>query len=115
MRYSFFTSKTKSELYEELKTSDCGLSTNEAHRRFKGRSRCGLHSAKTNVFSLFSHQFTSPSVYLLIGAMIIALLLRDFGNAAMIFAFLVINAAVRFYQEHRADRALLFLQKYVQT
>ncbi|HCA67716.1 MAG TPA: cation-transporting ATPase [Candidatus Jacksonbacteria bacterium] len=115
MRYSFFTSKTKLELYEELKTSDCGLSTNEAHRRLKGRSGIGLHSAKTSVLSLFARQFTSPFVYLLIGAMIIALLLRDFVNAAMIFAFLAINAALGFYQEHRSDRALSFLQKYVPT
>jgi len=58
-------------------------------------------------------QFKSPLIYILIFAGIITLFLRDFTDAIVIFAAVIINSTVGFIQENKASESLRELKKAV--
>ncbi len=56
-------------------------------------------------------QFNSALMMVLAAAAVIAFLTHDRGDAAVIAAILVLNAALGFWQEYKADRAMEALKK----
>lgn len=51
-------------------------------------------------------QFHNPLIYVLLGAGVLTLALRDYIDAGVIFGVVVINAVIGFIQEGKAERAL---------
>lgn len=67
-----------------------------------------------NPLAIFLRQFKSAFVYLLFAASFIAVFLGEYADAALIFAFLLINSALGFFQEFRAERSLEILNRFVE-
>jgi Ca2+-transporting ATPase len=59
----------------------------------------------------FLDQFRSMLVLILLGAAVVAGLLGDFRDAAVIAVVVLLNATLGFVQEHRAERALAALKQ----
>ncbi|MEZ4601098.1 MAG: cation-transporting P-type ATPase [Syntrophotaleaceae bacterium] len=55
---------------------------------------------------LFLQQFHQPLVYILLGATIITLLLREWVDGAVIFGVVLVNAVIGYIQEAKALRAI---------
>lgn len=58
-------------------------------------------------------QLTSPLIVILIGAGIITLAIADYRDAVFIFVAVVVNAALGFYQENKAEQALSAIKTYL--
>ena len=84
-----------------------GLSPPEAQRRLaeSGPNEIRRERAATPL-ALLLRQFSSPVIWLLLGASAISLALGEVLDAVAIGVIVAINAAIGFLQEHRAERAL---------
>jgi len=83
-----------------------GLSPDDATQRLGVCGANELSGVETTASRIFLRQFKSSFVYLLFAACAIALYLREYLDASVILLFLVINALLGFFQEHRAVHAL---------
>jgi Ca2+-transporting ATPase len=88
-----------------------GLSDAEAARRLAelGPNEIAREDA-TPWWSLLLGQFKSPVILLLIGACLVAGALGEVGDTVAILAIVLLNGFVGFFQEHRAERAVLALR-----
>ena len=94
--------------------SDSGLTTREAARRLAadGPNVIPRRGARSWTRILLA-QFSSPLVLVLIAVAIISRLLGEGVEAAVIVLIVVMNGALAFFQEYRAERALEALQGFV--
>lgn len=107
------TVKSVVEILNEYQTSTKGLSENEAVARQKKYGKNELQSKRIHWYDIFFRQFTSPFIYLLILASLLAIYLGEKIDGIMILIFVIINAALGFYQEFRSEEALKILKSYI--
>jgi magnesium-transporting ATPase (P-type) len=92
---------------ELLESSADGLSSQDAKARLQ---RYGPNEIEVERevpwWSLLIHQFRDPLIYILLIAGAATLALRDYTDSGVIFAVVLINAAVGFIQEFRARAAM---------
>lgn len=88
-----------------------GLTAIEAARRLAESGPNEIrHEAGTSPFVLLLGQFKSPVVALLLVACLVSALLGEVVDAIAIATIVVINGAVGFLQEYRAEKAVLALR-----
>ncbi len=89
-----------------------GLSSLEIGRR---RIEYGWNELKAkkgvNPFLLFLRQFKSFIIYILIFAVILSFIAREYVDAFVILAILIFNALLGFFQEYKAEKAIESLKK----
>src|SRR5207244_432922 len=91
-----------------------GLSSAEARQRLAAAGPNELRREEaTSRWKLLAAQLASPLVWLLLGACVVSALLGEVADAVAIGVIVVINAAVGFLQESRAERALLAMRAVV--
>lgn len=84
-----------------------GLSAEEARTR---RERFGPNTIERSEeepwWRILLRQFLDPLIYILIAAGVVVLLFQEYIDAAVILAVVVLNGAVGFTQEYRAQKAI---------
>ncbi|KQX20343.1 MULTISPECIES: magnesium-translocating P-type ATPase [unclassified Sphingomonas] len=103
-----FWSIAGDQLIHQLHASVEGLSSTEAMARVQSPSPRYGHVPIP--LRLFLGQFRSPLVLILVAGAILALLLREWIDAAIILAIVVGSAVLGFVQEYRASRAIAELR-----
>ena len=107
-----YHAKSLEEVYKELKSSEKGISRDQAERRIH---RYGFNEikveSKINPFKIFLQQFTSPLVWILIVALVISIFLGETVDAIVIAIIIIANAILGFVQEYRAEKSIEALQK----
>ncbi|MCX7988217.1 MAG: cation-transporting P-type ATPase [Thermodesulfovibrio sp.] len=100
------------EVYHKLKTSEKGLNSEEAKNRLK---QFGLNKLaeeeKINRLKILIHQFASPLIYILIIAGIVTIFLKEYIDAGVIFAVVILNAIIGYLQEYKAEQSVRALKK----
>jgi Ca2+-transporting ATPase len=99
-------------VWEELGTSEHGLSEDEAQQRLEehGPNEIRGKGAKSPWIILL-RQFTDPLVLILVGAALVTLLIGKYIDTIVIVAVVTVNAILGFVQEYKADKAMQALKK----
>src|SRR5580658_404104 len=92
---------------ERLKSSNKGLSADEAARRLAADGPNRLPAGKPrSLFARVFAQFNNLLIYVLLASALVTILLGHALDAVVIFAVVLINAAIGFIQEGRAEKSL---------
>ena len=113
MNFSQYTNKNSQEVLELLDTSKNGLLEKEAETRLKTYGFNEIKGREVGLFDVFLRQFKSPFFYLLFIAAILALFIGERIDGLVIFIFIFVNVFMGFFQEARAEKAVLLLKKYI--
>lgn len=110
-----FWSLKSNEALDALTTSSRGLSQQEAQKRSKTfGSNTIAENAQRVTWRIFLRQFKSPLIFILVVASLLTLVLREWGDFAVITLAVLVNALLGFYQENKAESALEHLKTYLQ-
>ncbi len=102
----------KEKLLSALKTSEEGLSEEEAERRLEKFGPNELVERKrVTPFQIFLNQFKDIFVIMLVIAVFIELGIREIVDASTIGAIVILNAVVGFVQEYRSEKAMEAMKK----
>jgi Ca2+-transporting ATPase len=95
------------EVLHELNSRHSGLAETEARARLLQYGDNELRGRKKpSPILVFLKQFLSPLIYVLLVAVIISVIVQHFLDAWVISGVLLLNAAVGFMQERRAEKAM---------
>ena len=95
------------DIYSELATGPGGLGEAEAAGRLATYGPNRLPEAQPrSAWARFLGQFANVLIYVLLGSAVVAALLGEITDAAVILAVVIANAVIGFVQEGRAERAL---------
>lgn len=102
----------------KLETDTHGLTSAEAKRRLKKYGYNELKFKKPSALIRFIRQFQNPLVYILVAAAIVTVVLSFYGedmlaDSIIILSVVWLNAILGFFQEGKAENALLALQKMI--
>ena len=102
-----------SELLKELQTSENWISESEAKERNELYWPNAIQSKdKNSALKILLQQFTSPLVIILIiAAAISGFVIKEYVDAIIIGAVVILNALLGFFQEYKADKAIQSLKK----
>ncbi len=100
------------DVFQRLKTSEKGLSEEEALRRLEehGLNRI-IETHRIKPLRIFIEQFKSFLVYILVIAAIISATIQHWIDFFAICAIILINAFLGFIQQYRAERAIQALKQ----
>jgi len=116
MKLEMRSKQTEQELLKEFVTSkDQGLADQEVLLRQKQYGQNTIVAQETSWWQILIRQFESPFMYLLLGAAILSLFLKDPWNTLFILLFVVLSATLGFYQEFYAEKTISLLKKYLTT
>jgi Mg2+-importing ATPase len=97
---------SESALFQLLDAGPGGLSTAEAERRLALPENRPLSRHRVSDLALLGRQFASPLPLLLIGAAVLAGILRDTADAAVILVIVVASGLLTFHQERGARKTV---------
>lgn len=104
--------KSADNIYEELKASPQGLFSEEAQKRLEQYGSNELTEKKKKTpFMMFLDQFKDFMILVLIAAAIISGFIGEVTDTIAIIIIVVLNAAIGFIQEYRAEKAIAALKK----
>ena len=99
-----------------LQASRHGLTKGVASARLERYGRNTLpQSRPAGIGTVFVRQFASSHIYVLVAAVLLSLIIREWSDAGFIAAVLIINAIIGTIQEYSAQRAAIALRNLVTT
>lgn len=106
-------SQSKEEVLKKLDVNpSSGLSTSEVQSRLE---KYGLNKLKSkpkkSLISLFFSQLKDMLIYVLLGAAVVTIAIREYVDALIILLVVILNAVIGVIQEYKAGKAIEALQK----
>lgn len=104
------------EVFRILESQKDGLAIREVDiRRGTFGANTIIEGASHDKFKIFLNQFKSPLLFILIFAGVTTAFLGEWVETMVIFAAVILNASLGFYQENRAETALETLRSYIRA
>ena len=99
------------EVYELLKSSENGLSSEDALKRINEYGPNELkESARKTVFMMFLDQFKDFMIVILMAAAVVSGIIGEMVDTIAIVVIVILNAIIGFVQEYRAEKAMKALK-----
>ena len=104
--------KEITEIYKLLKTSEKGLSDQEAKERLAvyGNNQL-MTSSRKPLWKLIIEQIGDPMIMILIGAAIFSACFSEWTEAIVIFTIVIVNGVIGIWQEKKAESSLEALRQ----
>ena len=100
------------EIVKQLDSPSKGLSSDEAQKRLEEVGHNRLPAAeKEGIFKRFFKHFHNLLIYVLLAAAVLTAILEHWIDTGVILAVVIINAAIGFIQEGKAEEALEGIRK----
>ncbi|MFA4984685.1 MAG: plasma-membrane proton-efflux P-type ATPase [Candidatus Omnitrophota bacterium] len=99
------------DAFGSLSSGSKGLSSDEAARRLSQYGHNEIVEKKADPFVKFLRYFWGPIPWMIEIAAILSGVTRQWQDFWIIFAMLLVNSVVGFWQEHKADNAIELLKK----
>ncbi|VVB94621.1 Copper-exporting P-type ATPase B [uncultured archaeon] len=100
-----------SELEQKLSSGENGISSQEAEKRLLQYGYNEISEKKISPLIKFLRYLWGPIPWMIEIAAILSAIIRHWDDFAIIFALLVINAVVGFWEEHKAENAIELLKQ----
>lgn len=102
----------KKEVFRFLESNENGLTSEEVNSRLNKYGLNELKKKKENkAFKILIEQINSFVVYILIAAMSISFIVKEYLDGIVIGAIIVLNTILGFFQEYKAEKAIQSLKK----
>ena len=102
------------EIEQNLKTSACGLSTNEVlARRRKYGANTLPKKKKDGILKIFLGEFVDPIIILLLIAIVVSFFVGEIIDAIAIIVIVLVDAIIGTYQENKANNTADALSELV--
>ena len=111
--YHFDAEDVESRMETSLNDGLPLLEINRRLRRF-GPNTLAQAEGETKL-QIFVRQFQQPLVYILLAATVLTIVLREWADAAVIFAVVLVNSLIGFVQEAKALKAISALSKVLSS
>ncbi len=97
----------KETVFQELDSSESGLSEKEAKERIKtfGHNTLQVKSSET-ILSILIRQLHNPLIYVLLCSTVAAGLLGKFTDSMVVLAVVILNTLIGFIQEYKAHKTI---------
>lgn len=103
-------------IFDKLKTSENGLKQKEAEKRLSNNGKNAIpKKKKDSILKIFIEQFKSPIIMILIIAIILSLIIKEYTNAIFIIAVIMINGILGTIQEYSAEKSAEKLQDMIKV
>lgn len=103
---------SKEKVISNLNSTYEGLSEKEAKARLiKNGKNLINKDKKNNIFKIFITQLINPLVIVLLASFVLSLILKEYTDAIIILAVILLNAILSSIQEFKAEKALKSLSK----
>ncbi|MDD4583742.1 MAG: cation-translocating P-type ATPase [Eubacteriales bacterium] len=108
-----FEQQTISQVLSQMKVErQNGLSAAEAAKRLEENGPNAFEEKKPKTMvQMFLAQLRDPMIYILFAAVAISAFLKEFGDASIILAVILLNAIIGVVQESKAEKSLEALKK----
>ena len=102
---------SQDKTFEILKSSEKGLTSQEAKERLEKYGYNEITFKKTSPIFRFLKQFNNPLIYVLIIAAVVTAFLGELVDVAVISGVVIANAIIGFIQEGKAESSIEALEK----
>jgi H+-transporting ATPase len=102
---------SKEELFSRFSSSEKGLSSSEAQKRLEQYGPNEIPEKKVNPLLKFLGYFWGPIPWMIEAAVVLSAAIQRWEDFGIIFALLMLNAVVGFWQERKAGNAIELLKQ----
>ena len=101
-------------IFQNLKTSPQGLSSEEASERLVQYGKNELpQKPPESVLQIFFRQINNPLIYVLLGSSLLAISMGKITDGLVVAGVVIINALIGFFQEFRSSQEIAALKGMV--
>jgi len=107
-----YHAKTKEALFEEFSTSEKGLKLEQIKKRLtKYGKNIIKETNKLNALKILWQEINSFFIYILFFAALFSFFIQHYVDAAVILGIVILNSTIGFFQQYKAEKAILSLKK----